>query len=240
MHKKEKGQPENKAAALFAVLQMEAAEADCDRAVAQIEAYVTTQLAGQSVDDFAWLQQHLDGCTSCAAAYARVYDMQAAEARGDLWQPDVMPAPDLSFLQQPGSLWAALQAALQQTQSQLSLQLNAALVALLAPPAPQGVTRSEGDGRFGKQLLALTPEQLPEADLPVSLAVYADRDAADRCLVEVTVEPPGRSWPDLGGCQVTLSAGPKRQTAVTDDWGTAVFTDILQTDLANLRFDISW
>ena len=153
-------------------------------------------------------------------------------------QPSIIPAPDLSFLTPSPSLWDTLQAALKMTQAQISLQLDPALVSLLQPSASPSMARSGEDGRFGQQLLSLTATQTPEANLPFSLAAYTDTEDDANCLVEVTVEPPGLSWPDLGGYKIILRVANGTQTAVTDDWGIAVFNNIPRTELANLYLEI--
>ncbi len=230
----------NQVQTFLAMLQSQPTEADCQRCIEQLNDYVDAQLAGSHYQtEFPFVTRHLDNCVACADAYARVYELELAEQNGRLPQPVHIPDPDLSFLGQSANLWAALQTALQHTQERLTLQLDSALAALLAPQPSLAMTRSTEDARFGAQILSLTPEQVPETTLPFSLAAYADKKNAELCLVEITVEPPGQSWPDLGGKQVQLRFADVLHTETTDDWGTAVFPDIPRTELENLHFDIS-
>ena len=232
---------------LLTLLQSMPTEADCDRCLAEMTAYVTVQLEGGDYQvEFPFVAQHLDGCVACAEAYARVYEVELAERNGyfdldqyrRLPQSAHIPQPDLSFLAPAADLWGALQSALHITQTRITLQLDAILTALLAPQPSLALTRAAESGRFGQQLLALTPDQTPETALPFSLAVYADKENPEMCLVEITVETPGLSWPDLGGNQVNTNYAKTVLQEVTDDWGTAVFPDIPRTELENLRFEI--
>lgn len=221
------------------LLRTEPTSADCERCLAAAETYATAQLNGDDYQQqFPWIAQHLDSCVDCAQVYAHLYELMWAENNGRLAQPTTIPEPDLSFLNPAPSLRETLQIALHRTQEQITLQLNAALFALLQPTTSPSLARGGEDGRFGQQLLALTPEQTPAAALPFSLAAYADTQNPEQCLVEVTVELPGVSWPDLGGYKVVLQYTNKEETAVTDDWGIAVFTDIPQTELPQLRLEI--
>ncbi|MFO7683581.1 MAG: hypothetical protein R6X34_26405 [Chloroflexota bacterium] len=237
----------NQIQTFLAVLRAEPTEADCERCLAQLNDYVENQLAsGDYRREFPRTAQHLDGCVSCAEMYERVYALLWAERNGHfdrlgtdrLPQPAPIPEPDLSFLTPSATLWTALQTALQHSQQRLTLQLNAVLAALLVPQPTLAATRTGEDGRFGSQLLALNPDQLPQTELPFSLAAYADKQNPDLCLVEITVEPPGLSWPDLGGREVSVGYGEVAFTELTDDWGTAVFADIPLAALESLRLEI--
>lgn len=233
-----KNGPEDKVQSFLSMLRTKPTEADCDRCIAQLDAYVTLQLEdGDYRGEFPWVAQHLDSCVDCAEVYAQVYELLGAESNGRLPQPVTIPEPDLSFLDSPVNLWTMLQTALQITHEQITLRLDVVLAALLLPQASPGLVRGGEDGRFGEQLLSLTPEQTP-IDLPFSLNAYADRANGELCLVEVTVEPPGKSWPDLGGQEVIVRYLDGMQTAVTDDWGTAVFTNIPRAELQNLILEI--
>lgn len=235
----ESNKEEGKVHRFLALLQSQPTEADCQRCIEQLPDYVEVQLAdGAYQMQFPVVVQHLDSCVACAEAYARVYEVGRAERNGRLPQPAHIPAPDLSFLGISPSLWAVLQTALQQTQTRLTLQLDAALAALLTPAPSLALTRSGDDARFGEQILSLIPDLVPETQLPFSLATYADKENEALCLVEITVEPPGLSWPDLGGSNVVLSYGDVVLTGTTDDWGTAVFANIPRADLENLHLEI--
>ncbi|MCB8983768.1 MAG: hypothetical protein H6659_08095 [Ardenticatenaceae bacterium] len=235
--------PEKGVAALLQALRQKPTEADCQLCLSQLHDYVVAQLAGQDYrQQFAWTAVHLDTCTACAEAYALIYEAALAEAQNRLPQPAHLPDPDLSFLQSASWL-AALQAALELHAARLTLQLNETLNALLAPQPTLAATRTLDDGRYTPRLLELTFDQAAAANVPFTLAAYADRQQPDRCLVEITVQPPGQSWPDLSGRAVTLHAAAQRAaahtvTAATDDWGTAVFPDIPRSALTALRIEI--
>jgi hypothetical protein len=101
------------------------------------------------------------------------------------------------------------------------------------------VTRSAADSdRYGQPILELVPENVPDLAPPVTIMAYGDRQQPDRCLVEVTVEPPGQSWPELSGKQVVLTVADGEQTAVTDDWGVAAFAGVPVAELDTMRLDI--
>lgn len=227
--------------ALLAVLQSAPSEAECGRCLAQLDAYAVAQLEGAGHSDhFAWLAHHLDGCLECAAAYALIYETALADDHGRLPEPNTYPQPNLNFLQDGAAWLAALREALQITPSSLVLQFNAALTRLLLPRPGAVLTRSAESGRYGPRLLELTSGQATDAGLPFTLAVYADRQQTSNCLLEVTVQPPGQSWPDLAGYMVTVAAGTRALVAATDAWGTAVFPNMTVDELESLRLEISF
>ena len=235
----ENSAPDPLVQAFLAMLGQQPDEADCRLCLSQLHDYVMAQQAGEAYrSEFAWTAQHLDSCVACAEAYGTLYETLLAEARGALPQPAALAAPDLSFLTAVSDLPALLSRAIRQMGQRFTLQLNAALNNLLTPPPHAALTRSAEEGRYGRKLLELTPDQVPEAVIPLTLAAFTDRERPDYCLVEVTVEPPGLSWPDLGGQTVTLAAGDKSWAAQTDEWGTAVFPDILILDLDTLFLDV--
>jgi len=236
----ESNREESRVQTFLAMLQSQPTEADCQQCVEQLAAYVEAQFEGSNYQmAFPHVAQHLDSCVICAEAYAQMYELVLADRNDRLPEPSYIPQPDLSFLTQPPLLWAALQSALQQTQTHISLQLDATLVALLSPQPSLTMTRAGDDAQFGEQILTLTSDQIPVTDLPFSLAAYADKENQELCLVEITVEPPGLSWPDLGGSEVHLSYNDGVKTGTTDDWGTAVFANIPRTELENLHLDIT-
>jgi hypothetical protein len=240
MVEQEKGPPDAHVQAFLAMLRQQPTEADCRVCQSQLHDYVVAQQAQEDVQArFAWTRQHLDSCVECAEAYSQLYEMVLAEAQDQLPQPEHIPAPELSFLTAVPHLPTALSQAIQQTQQRFTLQLNELLTSLLAPAPQTALTRSTGQGHYSQKLLELTPEQLPESAIPFTLTAFADQEQPGRCLVEVTVEPPGLSWPDLGGREVMLTAGEHSQTAQTDEWGTAVFPDILILDLDTMRLDVT-
>ena len=226
-------------------LRQNVTDADCDRCLSQLSDFVDAQLAGEPVETrFAWLMQHLDRCVECAEAYSLIYESVLAEGNGRLPTPTTIPEPNLDFLQPvKPDLAGLLQNALVQTAVSLTLQLNEAILGLLAP-LPSAVTRAGEDGRFSERILELTEQRV--ADVPIKLVAYRDQQQPTLCLLEVTVEPAGESWPDLGGRQVTVTMGEKVETsavsrvevAVTDDFGLAVFNDIQIEQLNTLKINV--
>ena len=226
-------------------LRQNVTDADCDRCLSQLSDFVDAQLAGEPVETrFAWLIQHLDRCVACAEAYALVYESVLAEDNGRLPLPTSIPEPNLDFLESAKrDLAELLKDALVQTAVSLSLQLNEAILGLLAP-LPSAVTRAGEDGRFSERLLELSEQRV--ADVPIKLVAYRDQQQPTLCLLEVTVEPAGESWPDLGGRQVTVTMDEREETpalsrvevSVTDDFGLAVFNDIQIEHLKSLKIDV--
>ena len=202
--------------------------AACERCLAGLDAYVTAQLAqADYLAEFATTAEHLDACPPCAAAYARLYELALADAAEQLPQPAAAAAPDLSFLPDRPSLTQRLRAAVQRTGDQLTLRLTAELAALLRPsPPPALALRAADRARYAERLLQLDAAQFPELALPVSLSAYRDGQQPNLCLVEALVEPPGASWPDLGGTAVTLTIAGQSYQATTDAWGLAAFPDV--------------
>lgn len=222
---------------LLAVLQQTPSEAACAHCLAHLDDYVQAQLNGRSYrTDYPTIAPHLDACEECATSYAHLYTLLHAEQRHALPQPPTIPTPDLSFLPPMPTLAAALQTAVQRTTNRLILQMNETLRILLTPPpTPQLAVRSANQ-RYSHCLLQLPADT---NSIPVTIAAYADQQNPNHCLLELTIAPPGRSWPDLAGSQITLStphATP--QTAVTDEWGAVSFPHLPIAALGQLRLEI--
>lgn len=234
------GAPAPLVQAFEAMLRQQATEADCQLCLSQLHDYVVAQQSGEDYrEQFGWAARHLDSCVACAEAYGLLYEIMLAETTNRLSQPDKIPAPDLSFLTAVPPLPTLLQQAIRQTRQRITIQLNKALTALLVPLPQTALTRSAGNERYSRKLLELTPAQVPEVSLPLTLAAYADAQRPGFCLVEVALEPPGVSWPDLGGWAITLAAGEKSWHAQTDEWGTAVFPDVRMIDLDTLLVNVA-
>lgn len=226
---------DNRAQPFWAMLRYKPTGADCALCLNQLEAYVETQLSRPAATaEFGWLRRHLDSCLACAEAYALLYELAWAEENGRLPRPPHIPEPDLRFLRPLPDWLKLLKDALLITPDQVRLQLNEALVRLLTPPPAPAPTRAAGDGRYQPKLLELTPDQARSVAIPFTLTAYADRQQPDRCLVEITVQPPGHSWPDLGRYQVAVTAAGQTFITETDDWGTAVFPGLPRSQLETL------
>lgn len=228
-------------------------DAACQDCLDQLDEYVAAQLAGEDYRArFPEVAVHLDACPDCAEAYARLYELELAEAANRLPQPDQLPAPDLSFLARESAATSAstgraaadlaerLRTALRRTGATIRLQLSADLVSWLTPAPAATLTRAPADTeRYNEALLNLEPAQAPALDLPLTLTAYRDAHHPERCLVEVVVEPAGRSWPDLGGAAVALAFPGERREAVTDAWGAASFEGVPVNELAEMALEVT-
>lgn len=215
-------------------------EASCRQCLAALDDYVDDVLnRGDGAPETA---VHLDACTSCAGAFARLYELRRAEAAGTLPATAPSVAPDFSFLVPnaatpltPGQarrrLWIdavkeQLTEGVRRVGERVALALSPDLQALLAPVASAAVARSAAD-RFGEPLLELTPELAGAVDIPFGLNVYADAQAPANCLVEVSVQAAGKTWPDLAGYEVVIAYAPEdRRVLRSDAWGVAAFLDV--------------
>jgi hypothetical protein len=238
------------------VLRSEPDDTICQTYLNQLDEYVTEQLAGKDyMARFPSLAMHLDTCPDCADAYARVYELALAEAAGRLPQPEHLPDPDLSFLlpQATGALSPAalqdwlrtialterLQTALRRVGDRFILQLSGELLPLLRPSLAAAPIRAPSDAaRYGEVLLTLDAGEGLYPDLPVTLTVYRDNHHPETCLVEMVIEPPDRSWPELKGIGVTMIVAGERRKATSDAWGLVAFEGVSIAQLADVAFEI--
>jgi hypothetical protein len=220
-------------------------DAACLACLDRLDEYMAAQLAGQDYTaHFPDVAVHLDACPDCAGAYARLYELELAEAAGRLPQSERLPAPDLCFLSReaagPFSLAQRLRAALRRTGDRLMLQLSAELLPLLRPlPAAMAVRAPAEAERYGEVLLVLEPDETLRPDLPVNLTAYRDAQRPEECLVEVVVEPPGQSWPDLEGIPVALIVSGERREVISDAWGLAAFPGVPIARLPDMAVEIT-
>ncbi len=227
---------------LMKILRSQPDDVICRRCLDNLEDYVASQLAGEDyLSRFADMATHLDGCPECAGAYARVYELELADSSNQLLQPDYIPEPDLSFLNpQPlRSQMDLLKQAIRQWSDGISFQLTTELLQWLRPsPMPQLRKTPTTQDRFGELILNLSSDQLPELELPVSVAIFMDTQNPKICMVELIVASPGRSWPNLEGSKVTLKINDKEKTTETDHNGLAAFTDIPIDALDTLQINV--
>lgn len=201
---------------------------DCEPILAQLEAYIAHQLAGKAYRRLlASVADHLDGCVACSQAYARLYELALAEAAGRLPTPAHIPPPDLHFLPNRSQ---RLQQAVRRFGQAIQLQLSAELLPLLTPrPAALAL-------RAAEQNLLWELEAQP--DLPLALAVYRDLLRPDTCQLEVSVQLPGREWPNLAGIQVEIESPAGISQTITDPWGVAIFANLPIVALPQLTLTI--
>jgi hypothetical protein len=214
-------------------------EVDHQTVTSQLTDYVAAQLAGQDYRvQFDRVARHLDTCIECAEAYNLLYELAVAESSQQVALPAHWGKPDLTFLAPPAAtvVLAQVRAAIQRFGERLRLQLTPDLLVALRPAFTPATTRGAGeDQRYGELLLRLElPDELA-LDWRASLVVYRDAQHPEDALVEVTVEPAGRSWPDLEGIAVTLATGEGEQTAVSDAWGLATFERVPIASLEGMR-----
>lgn len=251
------GNTEERRARLVQALRTAPDDAACQACLSSLDEYVTAQLAGQDyMARFPDVAMHLDVCLDCAGAYARLYELEIAEAADRLPQPDRVSDPDLSFLlpgaagpMSPAALRARLRAAmltdrlraaLRRIGDRLTLQLSVDLLEFMRPaPAMMSVRAPAAGERYAEVVLILEPDETLRPDLPITVTAYRDSQRPDECLVEVVVQPPGRNWPDLDGNTVVLIVAGERREATTDAWGLASFTDISITHLADLTVEVT-
>lgn len=229
------------------VLQSEPSKKACRTCLSQLDDYIAAQMAGEAyLERFADVAVHLDACLDCASAYARLYELEVVEANNRLPQPAQLPEPDLSFLQtsqaqaKQTDLAVRLREAIYCTIEKVRLQLSADLLPLLRPLPTTPLTRTPVDSaRYSEVLLHLEPAHAPDLDLPIALTAYRDAHQPETCLVEVVVEPPGQSWPNLGGKSVTVTVAGEKYTALTDVWGVASFANVRIDDLAQMTLEVT-
>ena len=91
--------------------------------------------------------------------------------------------------------------------------------------------------------LEMTEQQFLTMDQVESnkkVALFTDNEQDGICLVEVNVEPPGKSWPELSNYKVDLALRTQTESAVTDEWGTAVFPTVPLQYLGTMRLQVSF
>jgi hypothetical protein len=225
-------------------------DAACQACVSQLDGYVAAQLRGDDYQaQFPDVAMHLDACLDCAGAYARHYELELAESLNQLPQPSRAARPDLGFLRTPApnraahpqssSLVEQLREAVRQVGNRITLQLSPVLFALMQPAPAALALRAPADAeRYGEVLLDLDPHEPPHPEAPFGLTAYRDARQPGECLVEITLAPPGREWPDLSGLRVALLAGSDRRVATTDAWGLVSFEGVPVSQLADLSIDV--
>ncbi len=203
-------------------------EPDWATVLPQLDDYIEAQLNGS---DYAALYPDmallLDQSVSLAEAYARLY----AEREADYSTVDAeVPSADLSFLQAP--LGERIQRAIERGGNAIRLRLDAGLLPLLAPPTSlEPVFRAPDASRYADHVLHLDAEVF-------TLDAWTDSAETSRCLLEVTVEPPGKSWPDLADSTVTVTVAGQIHSEKTDAFGLASFANLPVNDLATLELAI--
>lgn len=200
----------------------------------ELSAYVDAQM--QYADDDPAFEQtriHLDSCVRCAEQYATLYD-EAFDAL--VAQVRVPPLP---FLRRDPTLLERLQQAVRTQMTQVGIQFSAALNELLQPP-PLATVRS-GTGRYERQLLQLSTDDTAifSPSLPYGVTVFADAEDATAMLVQVSIQPPDKEWPDLDGYRVTLTTGEISTTQETDAQGEVAFADVPRDALSDMQITIA-
>lgn len=238
------GDVETQRRRLLKVLYSEANDEECARCLSGIDEYVTAQLAGEDyLSNFADIALHLDRCMSCAATYARLYELESATELAHLVQLENIPAPDLSYLdpnRARAQLFEQIRDSISRAGEQLTLKFTAGLFSSLQPSPVALRSRAPSDSQlYGDVLLLLDPAELPELDLPISVIAYEHLQQSQSCLVEVIVKPPGTSWPDLGERKVTLRFDDTTYQNNTDAWGVASFEDVPVEALSQMRIEVS-
>lgn len=223
------------------LLRTEANEENYQRCLEQLDEYVTAQINGEPyLEQFSDLAVLLDAHPECVEAYALLHELITADLNQTLAQPQHVPQPDLSFLRAAvPSLLSQLTAALQQTADTITLTLSEALVAALRPlpTAAPALRRAQSD-RYGEELVKLEPENALPLPIPFTLQAYRDNQNPSQALIEITVQPPGKSWPELAGYPVTLHYANQSRQATTDAWGIVSFLEIPVQFLSQLVIEV--
>jgi hypothetical protein len=228
---------------LVEILKQEVSEESCSRCIEQLDVYISAQFAGEACSTiFMETAMHLDSCTSCSTAYELLYEVTEAENSNRLPTPTTLPSPNLAFLQEKVSLVDQLKQALQVTKESITIQLDQLLLSLLVQEqaGQLAAVRSGGNGRYTNKLFQLSSKQLPGETVPLTIAAFKDNEQAGVCLVEVNIEPPGKSWPELSNYKVDLALRSQTETAVTDEWGTALFPTVPLQYLGTMRLQVSF
>lgn len=226
---------------LVDVLRRKQTEEACSACIDRLETYITAQIGGSfEPTQHKETAMHLDSCISCSTAYELLYDVIEAEQNGTLPIPAAIPTPNLDFLGEKVSLTDKLRDAVRVTAEKLTVQLDQLLLSLLVQEqaGQPAMVRSGGDGRYTNKLFELSSSQLPGEMVPLKIAAFKDNEQAGVALVEVNVEPPGKTWPDLANYEVNLSTRSQEETAVTNEWGTAVFPAVNIQYLGTLRLQV--
>jgi hypothetical protein len=234
---------------ILQILRFDPDDEACQDCLSQLEDYIAAQFAGEDyMTRFPRVVVHLDACSDCAGAYARLYELELAEANGTISNPEQIPEPDLGFLQGgsqklhpsvSNNLTKLIQDALRRTGDRILVQFSAELLDLLRPlPSATPVRAPTESDRYHEVIVQLNPDHFQDFDFPITLTAYRDSQQPESCLVEVRVEPPGESWPDLEGRSVTLIVAEERIESLTDAWGVASFESIRIDDLAGMKLEI--
>lgn len=229
---------------LVDILRQTPGDEACDSCLAQLDAYLSAQLASDDYDSiYKETAMHLDSCVSCSTAYDLLYDVRLAEQENRLPAPTAVPDPNLDFLRQDApSLLEKFATALNVTTERLTLQFDQLLLSLSiqAEAGQVALVRSSGNGRYTHKLFQLSSDQLPGDTVPLTISAYRDNQQDGVCLVEVNVEPPGKAWPELADIEVNLSTRVQNEKSVTDEWGTAVFPTVQTSQLGSLRLMVNF
>ena len=202
-------------------------DATCAQVQAQLLDYVNTRINtyvnwNQSLQAFTEVRQHLDSCVNCSEAFAQIHETILATQS----ESQSLPTPDLGFLQPQLSLSERLNDAISQLGDRIRLQFSVDLLPALRPAMATGALRSAQNQPYGELLLQLDPPAELIERWNTTISVYRDHQSPILCMVEVTVAPPDRSWPDLAGIPVTLSIGTDERAQETDAFGVVSFERI--------------
>ena len=206
-------------------------DVDLTTLLPQLDAYIDAQINGEDyVGLFPEVAMRLDQSVELSEAYARLYEVAVQETVDYQQQTTEVPQPDLSFLQP--SLSERLQDVIERVGNQVRVRLSDALLPLLEPPPSfEPAFRAPDAERYSEHILHLDAEVF-------TLDAYRDSAETTNCLLEITVEPPGKAWPDLADSIVNVSAGSYAQQEQTDAFGQASFENVPITELASLELAI--
>lgn len=202
-------------------------------------AYIDAEINGEDVSaSYPQLHAALQRGGSLKEEYDILRDLLFAEHNEELAQPPFPALFDFSYLPQPSST--------QSTQSwrlaelgKVVVQFSNELLASLQPPMPLPAVKS-GDEDGGRTRFQYVLQGEVE-DIDVEIVARTSRMDPDSCNVSVFIDIPSRQgWPNLAGSQVVMRRSDDSiDTQTTDAFGKVLFTNVHESDLPHLIFEIT-
>lgn len=226
---------------LVQILTTPIGEQHCQIHLDSMEAYISFQLDGEDYQArMPHVARHLDGCVSCAEAYALLYEARVAE----IYQPTSIPIPDLSFLHTAPadsdgvSLSALLQGSLERVGTRLRLIFSQKLFDALTSTPSTEPTLAFRESSEPPSLINLVVENPSPGVANMQITAYANPPDASVCTLRIQVALIERDWPDLADVSVRIQVHNKSRQTKTDPWGEALFEQVPIDALTHLQVEI--
>lgn len=201
-------------------------------------AYIDAELDGEDVSvKFPQIYKELQNCSTLKEEYHMLRDLLVAERDEQLEQPPFPALFDFSYLPQNNSIepsqpwhWMEL--------GKLVVQFSNELLESLQPPASLAAVKSGGE-EGGEALFQYTLQGQVE-DVDVEIVARTSRSDPNLCNISVFIDIPSRNgWPNLSGSRVLMRRSDESvETQVTDAFGKVLFTDVHESELPSLTFEI--